>query len=257
MRILEHWFKDYNLLIFEEIDSTSEEAKRLARSEIAGEFVVVARSQTAGRGRYGKDWDSPYGNLYVSILLKPEISIDKIHEFVFVSCVALGEALKYIFPLDNMDIKYKWPNDIYLNGKKLAGILLESSLNASKNSPDWVVIGVGLNINSFPDLNNKATSLVAEGYNDVTSDLLLDRFMTSFKAWKILWENKGFAYVREAWLEKAYALGGEISFHKQGKLILGIFEGLDLEGNIKLRDKDGNTHIISSGEVFVNKVVAL
>ena len=148
-----------HLISFDSLDSTNEEAKKLASGGAKSGTVVWAREQVLGRGRYGRTWDSPYGNLYLSIIQRPTCFPSDATQLGFVTGVALAEALLSIC---NIEIALKWPNDIMANGKKASGILLESSINPNKRF-EWLGIGVGLNIEKFPSDIENSTSLHKEG----------------------------------------------------------------------------------------------
>ena len=112
--------------------------------------VIWAKSQTAGRGRQGRQWQSPEGNLYCSIIVRPAVRAADAAQFSFVTALALGQALSGLLP-DSVEMRYKWPNDLLLDARKVAGILLESSGGAD-GGLDWLVVGAGLNVEEFPRL---------------------------------------------------------------------------------------------------------
>ena len=247
--LIRDWFSYYNLLIFDEIDSTNDEAKRLAREGVLGDFIVWAKKQTKGKGRYGKQWISPEDNLYLSILQSTITDPERAAQLSFVTAVAVGEAVISLTSTDALS--YKWPNDILLNGKKLGGILLESENSSSGNKLDFLVIGVGINIKDFPGkVDMPATSLLAEGYPDVMSDQLLDRIMQYFCAWLSEWQKNGFKKVREAWLKHAVNRGKVITVNTPTERLSGVFETLSEDGALELKLAGGQTCFISSGEVF-------
>lgn len=243
-----HWNNNYNLLIYDELDSTNDEAKRLAYNNTKEEFIIIAGSQTKGRGRYGKKWLSSTGNLYLSLLIRPKIAAKLAHEYSFITIISLGEALKFLFPLAKMNISYKWPNDLLLNDKKLAGILLESKFTG--NNLDWLIIGMGVNIASIPQIDNvNITSLAQEKYY-TTIEQVLDRFMLSFNSWQDIWLHQGFERIREAWLKQAKGLGSSISFSTIKGQVEGIFQDIDKNGSLQIKIASGEVITVSTGEVF-------
>ena len=173
----------YRLVALESVGSTNEEAKRLARAGAEDGMLVWAKEQTAGRGRRGNAWTSPAGNLYTSLVLRPEVPPARFGELGFVAALAIGETLgAFVEPLT--ELRYKWPNDVLLNGSKASGILLEGESGA-----DWLVLGIGINVAHHPE---GATSIRAEGGAEATVETVLDRFSRAFLAWANRWLDDGF-----------------------------------------------------------------
>ncbi len=187
------------------IGSTNDEAKALARAGAADGTLVWADEQAAGRGRRGRLWRSPPGNLYLSLVLRPNTAPARAAQLGFVAALGLGDALR---PLVGpaLPLHYKWPNDLLANRRKLAGILLESETSAS-DGVDFVVIGIGVNIVFAPeDVEFPATSLAANGIAGMTPPVLLEGFARHFAGWAQRWREEGFAPVRTAWLAAASGL---------------------------------------------------
>lgn len=163
------WLKKYSLLMFNQVDSTNTEALILAKSGVIGNFVIWAREQTGGRGRQGKHWESLTGNLHFSILLENPSSLSDCPQLSFVAANAVLDAIRML-ALDkklDLNLKLKWPNDVLINGKKVAGILLEA-INIYGKS--YVVVGIGVNVASYPEnVDKPATSLHKEGVNNISS----------------------------------------------------------------------------------------
>jgi BirA family biotin operon repressor/biotin-[acetyl-CoA-carboxylase] ligase len=256
---LPSWLRYYNLIIFDEIDSTNDEAKRLATSGVDGEFIVWAKSQDKGKGRYGKKWISPEGNLYISLLLRPDYDLVISSQLSFVVAVAIGEALNSSinstsYNMSEINITYKWPNDILFNGKKLCGILLESSIKSNSSVLDWLIVGVGLNISSFPnDLPYEATSLHNESLSDIKLNNFVDIFMKSFCYYYDIWLNDGFDIIRKKWTARAMGLEEAMTVSSGKDRISGIFEGITNDGSLKLTLCGGQSCYVSAGEIFYNK----
>lgn len=236
----------YPIIQHDMIDSTSEEAKRLALSAATSEpCIIAARLQTAGRGRLGRTWASPRGNLYASILLYPECSMAVASQLAFVAAIAVGEAAKECLP-ESAVIEYKWPNDILVNGKKLAGILVESSAQPENEKPAWLVVGMGVNVVSFPELVNKpVTSLRAEGSEQEAVESVLQRVIGHFDRAYTQWQTEGFAPIREAWLHQAWKKDQPI----QGSGWKGIMRDMTPAGELVLELADGTTKVVMSGEI--------
>ena len=241
--------KDYRLLCYNSIGSTNEEAKRLASGGAAEGTVVWAREQTAGRGRRGRPWISPNGNLYVSLILRPDCRISSVAQLGFVAAVAVGGALREIVrPVERL--AYKWPNDVLLNGRKIAGVLLESETVGSEKL-SFVVVGVGINLITSPQGTEfPATSIMEEGFGEVIPEVMLEEFAAHFQSLFANWRAEGFAPVRAAWLAAAAIARGEpIRVRLDARALCGRFLDLDQEGNLLL-DCRGECRRIAAGEVF-------
>ena len=196
----------YRLVFYDLVGSTNDEAKRLARDGAAEGTLVWALEQTAGRGRRGRAWRSPRGNLYTSVIMRPSCPTDRAAQLGFVTALAVGDGLRSLFPpLDNLS--YKWPNDVLLNGRKIAGILLESETTAL-DGLGFVVVGVGINLVTSPrNTEFPATSIMEEDLGEVAPKAMLEAFTRHFQLWESRWRECGFAPVRAAWRSVATARG--------------------------------------------------
>ncbi len=238
----------FRLCHYATIGSTNDEAKALARAGAANGTLVWADEQTAGRGRRGRLWRSPPGNLYLSLVLRPDAAPSRAAQLGFVAALGLGDALQ---PLVGpaLRLRYKWPNDLLANGQKLAGILLESETSAS-DRVDFVVVGIGVNIVSAPeDAEFPATSLMANGIAGVTPAILLEAFVRHFADWARRWREEGFAPVRAAWLAAASGLGENVHVRLELSTLFGRFHDLDDDGALVLDSPEGRRRI-SAGAVF-------
>lgn len=239
----------YRLVALETVGSTNDEARRLAAEGAEDGTLVWAREQTAGRGRQGRGWSSPPGNLYLSMVLRPDCAPAEAAQLSFVAGLALGEAFGSIAP-PMIEVTYKWPNDLLLNGRKAAGILLESRSNPD-GTLDWLILGLGANLQHFPeDTGFPATSLRFEGATEVDVVALLEAFGRSFLTWVNRWLDDGFAPVRRAWLHHAHGLGEEIEVRLPHETLKGTFKDLDARGTLVLELPDGTRREISAGDVF-------
>ncbi len=245
------WLSKYNLLIFDEIDSTNSEAIRLAKSGVEGEFIIWSASQTAGRGRNNKYWSSESGNLYVSLLLNRDIPLNKQPQLSFVAAVALYDSIMFFAQQNQIPLKLslKWPNDLLVEDKKLSGILLES-INIFQTS--YLVVGVGVNVKATP--HNLAgvpvTSLLDEGVYILDNSALLNSFIEFFEKYFANWHRKGFACIRSAWLKRAYKLNQLVTVSDGQNKISGKFKGIDTEGGIIIELSTGEQRILSAGELY-------
>jgi len=237
----------FRLVSFAEIDSTNDEAKRRAGEGAVHGTLIWAQAQSAGRGRRGRGFVSPAGNLFMSILLRPDRPAASAAQLGFAAALALGDAILPLLPRPE-GLRYKWPNDVLIDGRKVSGILLESQA-ASEGRLDWLVVGIGVNVASFPeDVDYPAISLAAAGAR-VTVETLLETVAGGFERWYERWREEGFRPLRQAWLPRARGLGESIRVRLQGEEASGRFAGLDEDGALLL--DDGTTRRrIGAGDVF-------
>lgn len=241
----------YRLLAFDTIGSTNDEARRLARAAgQPGGTVIWAGEQTSGRGRRGRFWSSPPGNLYVSLLLRPGGSAAAAAQLGFVAALGLGDALHEIGG-PALAVRCKWPNDLLLgDGRKVAGILLESETSAGDDAVDFVVIGSGVNLVSKPEgTEYPAASLLEAGIGGVRPGELLGAYVRHFDGWMTQWREHGFAPIRAAWLARASGIGDDIRVRLERDTLSGRFLDLDTDGALLL-DIAGTRRRITAGEVF-------
>lgn len=236
------------LIALDSIGSTNDEAKRLAASGAPDGTVVTAREQTRGRGRRGRGWTSPPGNLYLSLVLRPNVPATRLPELGFMAAVALTDTIAPLLPAPET-LGHKWPNDVLLKGKKLAGILIETSLGADPSRADWAVIGLGINVRHHPsEADRPATSLAAEGI-PITSEALLSPLLGRLMDLRQRWLTLGFAPLRAAWLARAAGLGETISLRGPMGAESGIFAGVDEAGALLL-GRDGRVTRVPVAEVI-------
>ncbi len=240
----------YRLVALDAVDSTNAEAKRRARDGAEDGTLIWAREQTQGRGRDGRSWESPRGNLFFSLVLRPDCAPNEAAQLGFVAAVATGDAVGSVAP-PMIEIRYKWPNDVLLNDRKAAGILLESQI-APSGGLDWLVLGVGVNIRSFPrDIEPPATSLQFEGAPaDLGEVDFLQAFCRHFLTWTNRWLDDGFAPIRKAWLLHAKGIGEQIEVRLPKERMAGEFRDLDETGALILGMADGTIRKIAAGEVY-------
>ena len=246
---------DYHLLSYESVDSTNEEAKRLAAGGGSHGAVLWAKRQTNGRGRMERTWDSPPGNLYASVLLSPGCDMATAAQLSFVAAVAAVETLEPILP--DHEVRCKWPNDIMVGERKVGGILTEyfrteGESSAEGKDREWVVVGIGINVESFPKkgVATPATSLKEEGVEIVSAKIVLSRFVYNFICQYDIWGKKGFVPIRKAWLGKAYKLGEEIEVKVGTDRKTGTFKGMDTDGRLELSHGKGKKEYVNAGDVF-------
>ena len=181
----------YRLVSFDRIDSTNEAAKRLAGEGAAGGTVVWARQQSAGKARRGRGWVSEPGNLYCSVLMRPNRPAAEAMQMSFVAATAVADTVADVVA-ESAKVECKWPNDVLVDGRKVAGILLESSARNGL-APDWLVVGVGINVAHHPpDAEFPATSLREAGCGDLDVAGMLTSFIRHFDRWFGAWSAEGF-----------------------------------------------------------------
>jgi BirA family transcriptional regulator, biotin operon repressor / biotin---[acetyl-CoA-carboxylase] ligase len=240
----------YRLISLDSVDSTNDEAIRLAEAGAEDGTLVWARQQTKGRGRMGRDFVSPRGNLYLSLVLRPDCDIATAAQLSFVAALAVGDGIGSVAPA-MLEITYKWPNDVLLNERKVSGILLETK-TAPGGGIDWLVLGVGINVASYPeDTEFPATGLHFEGTpKSVTEVDVLQAFSRHLLTWINRWLDDGFAPVRQAWLSHAHGKGEEIQVRLPKETLSGTFADVD-EGGMLLLDVPGaGRRRIAAGDVF-------
>ena len=233
---------------FATVDSTSDEARRLALAGEQGPLWIVADEQTKGRGRRGRSWISQRGNLFATLLLTDVPSLDRCAQLSFVAALAVGDTVAHFAP--NAGIALKWPNDVLLDGRKAAGILLESSPHSGLGR-HWIGVGIGVNLQHFPaGTEFPATSLAAVTGTAPSRDDAVNRLGAQWDRWFATWQDQGFPPVREAWLARAAGLGDKIWARSAETEIHGVFETLDSDGALILRTPDRKLTRITAGEVF-------
>lgn len=241
--------EEYRLIEFDEIDSTNDEAKRLASASAGEGTLVWAHCQTAGRGRRGSEWVSGRGNLFTSIILRPRCAPLQAAQLTFAAALAVRDMLS-VYIADSGSIACKWPNDVLVKGRKISGILLESS-TAGKGGVEWLVLGVGVNLRHHPDVggNHPSTSLYNEGAGEVDSCSALEEFAGAFSRRRNQWLEGGFQPIRDAWLKYAYGLGKTAHIKLESREHVGRFVGIDESGALQLRGNDDSEIMFSAGDV--------
>ena len=259
----------YRLFSYDAIGSTSDEAAALARSGDTGRVWVAATEQTAGRGRRGRLWHTPPGNLAASVFVQTDVAISRAATLGFVAGLALHEALARTAPalaiemaLDGAGgrtggLALKWPNDLVAgNGAKVAGILLQAvSLSGGRIG---IVAGIGVNIVTAPrGLEAPATSLDALGCH-VAAEALFVELAEAWVAYERRWDNgRGLETIRSLWLERASGVGGPVAVRTDAGVTSGVFETIDEEGCLVVRAVDGSARRVTAGEVHFGVAASL
>lgn len=249
-----NWHENYSILEFETLDSTNSEALRLASSGSRGSFLIKSQEQTGGRGKIGRKWISITENLHASILLESMALPKNNPQLSFVIANAMYESISELAIKHklSMKIELKWPNDVLINGKKVAGILLESISFENKTN---VVIGFGVNVSKAPSsLGRPVTSLLDEGINLENSDAFLEILMNNFDKLYNKWcADKNFISTRKNWMQHAYYLNKIITIDDGVRSISGTFKEVDLDGGLCLQLEDGKICTLYAGEIIIDE----
>lgn len=233
-----------DIIQLDAVGSTNDDAKDRARQGAREGTIVTAARQTAGKGRQGNHWLSEPGNLYMSLILRPKVSPAESGQLSFLAAVALANAVEKLLPA-GVKITLKWPNDLLLNGKKAAGILLETEAGSAR-TVDWLVMGMGLNIAHAPE---NAISIGSLGGHIAPLDML-HMVRAEIMALYRTWREKGFAPIRTAWLDRAAHKAQEINVRLPHETFRATFLGIDDAGALHVKLPDGQERHIASGEVF-------
>jgi BirA family transcriptional regulator, biotin operon repressor / biotin---[acetyl-CoA-carboxylase] ligase len=238
----------YRLIRRGAVTSTMDEGRALSASGETGPVWIVADSQSGGRGRHGRVWTSPPGNLYATLLLTEPCIQARAPELGFVASLALYEAINRCIGLDAPDLALKWPNDVLVRGAKVAGLLLEGLQQPGKNMFS-VTVGLGINIQSAPeDTPYPATTLSAHAPH-VRRDAVFTALSDAFAARFADWRESGFPAVREDWLARAAGRGESVTVRLPAGTVSGEFQGIDGSGRLILLTSDGQ-RVIDAGDLF-------
>jgi BirA family biotin operon repressor/biotin-[acetyl-CoA-carboxylase] ligase len=234
---------------FDRLESTNDEARRLADAGVAGGQVVIAREQTRGRGRHGRVWESPPGNLYASVLLRPDCTAAASAQLSLIAALALAEALDGFAP-PGCEPRLKWPNDVMIESAKVAGFLLEGTASVGARSA-WVIVGSGVNLISCPaDTPYPVTSLASAGYGVLTPLQVLEAYLARLAAWLESWHTGGFEPARRGWLARAFGIGEEVRLRLDREEVSGRFLDLTASGALILQQAGRRPRHIAAGELF-------
>ena len=239
----------FSLVALDEAGSTNDEAKARAAEGAPDGTVVWARRQRAGRGRQGRAWHSPPGNLFLSVVLRPACEARAVAQLSFVTALAVADLVDDLLP--GRRARCKWPNDVLVDGGKVGGILLESALGPRRRV-DWVVLGTGVNLVHHPGLGapRPSASLVGAGAAPLAPEEALSRLLAALARRCADWRARGFAGIRSAWLDRAHGLGESVTVANGGRRYTGLFEGLDADGALVLMEEDAVRRRVAAGEVF-------
>lgn len=239
----------FKLHAYDVVGSTNVEARKLAEAGAEEGTIAWAKRQEQGVGRRGRQWISPEGNLYCSLILRPDCEPTEAARLSFLVALGLHDAIAPLLPRAQ-SLGLKWPNDVLIDGHKTAGILLESKTRFD-GKMDYVIVGTGINIATFPDRTDglPATSLSAAGAKVGVGDVL-SAYGYALLALYMIWKREGFAPIRDRWLNHATGIGERITARLSNETLDGLFLGLDENGALILELDTGEKKRITAGEIF-------
>jgi BirA family transcriptional regulator, biotin operon repressor / biotin---[acetyl-CoA-carboxylase] ligase len=242
--------QSYRSLTLDSVGSTNREAFALAEAGEAGPLWIVARRQTAGRGRGDRLWASVPGNLHASLLTELPSPRGLLPQLSLVAGVAVVDAIRSATGGGPAGLRLKWPNDVLIGPAKCAGILIES-ISARRTAT--VAIGIGINIAWHPVDLGRATTDLAEHNCLVSPELVLGSLSEAMHNWLRAWDGgRGFAGVRQAWLDRAGPAGERVTVDTGRERVEGTFADLDAEGALVILDRCGQRRTVTFGDVTLD-----
>lgn len=234
----------WRVVVRDTVRSTMDEARTLVADGCELPMVLRAREQSGGRGRHGRPWRSPAGNLYVTVALRPDIPAPRAPELSLLSAVAIADTVTgFAGP-----VQLKWPNDVLLAGGKVAGILLEAIGQGGRL--DALLLGIGINVASKPTLLDRDTACLSDHQPGITVDAVFERLVAEISRWEARWRQQGFGAVRAAWLARSLPTGSPMTVKLGDRIVAGRFAGLDDDGALQLAEADGSLRRVIAGEVI-------
>ncbi len=240
----------YALAVFEQLDSTNSEALRQAGKGEAHGLWVWAQAQNEGRGRLGRRWESLPGNLFASLLLRPDCVARTAAQLGFVGGLALYDTVKTLGNESTESvIALKWPNDLLCNARKTGGILLESITD--KTGAIAVAMGIGLNLSDHPQGTEYPATDLSQHAFGATPDAALERLAHACHHWLGVWnEGAGFEDIRAEWMVRSLAVNAPLEVKLSDERLQGAYRGIDGEGALILALEDGGERRITTGDIF-------
>ncbi|MGI9355989.1 MAG: biotin--[acetyl-CoA-carboxylase] ligase [Rhizobiaceae bacterium] len=241
---------DWRHLALDETDSTNSDALRQFADGDPGHLWITADRQTSGRGRRGRTWESPTGNLHASLLLVDPAPLQQLATLPLLAAVALHDALIELVPHLADNIAIKWPNDLLHDGAKISGILLETANNSSGEL--GLALGFGVNCGLSPSVALYPANALSQDADTVSPKSAFSTLAQSIARWLDIWDRgAGFGVVREQWLLRATGIGGPITARFPDHEISGTFRDLDADGLMLLELRDGTIERISAADIFL------
>lgn len=240
-----------DILYFTDIESTNNFAKLIAQEADEG-TIVIAETQKKGRGRLGRNWQSPKGTINISIILKPNISLDNAARITLITGLAVTNVIRSY----GLDARIKWPNDILINNKKICGILTE--VNAEMEKIQFVIIGIGINanvdLNDFPaGIKEKATSLKDELNESINRVNFVQKLLYEFEQQYIKFKTQKFSNILREWITLSDTIGKEVAIMTPSKIVEGKVIGITNTGAISVKTKEGNKVNLIAGRCIYTR----
>ncbi len=242
------------ILLLEHTDSTNAEARRRADASETGPLWIVARRQTSGRGRRGREWVSDTGNLAATLLMTTRKPPAEAAQVTFLAALAVADLLDAFVVVDRVTIK--WPNDLLIAGEKASGILVESGAHSGGGL--WLAVGIGVNLAHAPDdIERPATSMAAHLRSDIAYPPPIEAasgvLAEAFAVWMERWETLGFQPILDAWTARTKGLDQPCVARLGHETVTGVADGVAADGALRIRLPDGSLRLISAGDVFFNE----
>lgn len=237
------------ILRFDKVTSTNDIARDLASKGADEGTTIVAAEQILGRGSRGRKWISPSDeNLLFSVILRPPVELERLGELAFVAALAIARCL-----IDRLALQatIKWPNDVRVGGKKIAGILIEA---APGKGASCAIVGIGLNVNwtNLPaDLAHSATSVLIESRREIDPEAALEGLLEALDWAYRLYRDEGFTPVLAEWSALECTTGSKVSVYLDGETVRGVAEKIDTNGSLVVRLEDGSLRNFSASSLIV------
>ncbi len=240
------------LILLSEVSSTNTIAQEMAISGAPEGTVVIAETQTSGKGRLGRKWISPKGNLYLSVILRPDIAMHKAPLVTLMGAVAVASAIRKKCRLDP---GIKWPNDVLLSGKKVCGLL--SEMSAEQDRIRYLVLGIGVDVNmelrALPaDIEAVSTTLAREAGKEIDRTLFLRHLLRELDSWYASFLANEQDVLRE-WMSLNMTVGSRVQVSGAGRIVEGLAQRIDSEGRLVIRQDDGSIQTVAAGDVTIVK----
>ena len=234
---------------FSEVTSTNDLAKEMASIRAKEGTVIIAETQTHGKGRFGREWASPRGGVWLSIVLRPKLPPKDVPKLTLTASLAVAKIISQLF---NLKTEVKWPNDVLINGKKVCGILTEASTRGSKTN--FVVVGIGINANvdldSFPaEVRENATSLKHELKREIDREEFIHNLLETMEHYYVILTEGRFNLILEEWKGLCGFLGSHVEVFGLAEKIEGLAVDVDESGALIIRLEDGTLRKVFSGDV--------
>ena len=245
-------FGQKRLICHQTIDSTNITARSEAEKKSSEGTLVVADTQTQGRGRRGRDWSSPQGaGIYMSLLLRPIMEPEQAMKITLMTAVAAAEA---ITTETGLPVRIKWPNDLQVNGRKIAGILTE--ISTEMDVINYIIVGIGINVNTKqkqfdPELKEIATSLFIEAGREFSRVRLIQAFLVEMERYYNILQTHGFVDILNVWKKLSDTIGKQIDVILINKTFSGVAMDVDKDGRLIVKDNQGVIHHFFSGDVSI------